>query len=297
MKTRKEVAKMSTIGFIGTGVMGASMVQHLLRGGYNVIVHNRTKEKTSVLVEKGAVWANTPQELAEQANVIMTMVGYPHDVEQLYTGNNGILAYAQRGSICIDFTTSTPTLAENLYKQAKEKGIHMLDAPVSGGDIGAREAKLAIMVGGDAEVFERVLPLLQLLGTNIVLQGEAGSGQHTKMCNQIAIASNMIGVCEAIAYAKQAGLSPEQVLKSISTGAAGSWSLSNLAPRMMKGDFAPGFYIKHFIKDMKIALEEAERMNLSLPGLAMAKAMYEELAAHGKENDGTQALYTTYIQR
>ncbi|WP_028399494.1 NAD(P)-dependent oxidoreductase [Ectobacillus panaciterrae] len=288
--------QITTIGFIGTGVMGKSMVRHLLKGGYTVYVYNRTKAKASDLVEEGAVWIDTPKEIAETADVIMTMVGYPQDVEEIYFGEEGMLAHAKEGTIFIDFTTSTPTLAKRIYNEAKERNVHALDAPVSGGDVGAKEARLAIMAGGDEDAFEHCLPLFRLLGTNVLLQGPAGSGQHTKMCNQIAIASNMIGVCEAIAYAKKAGLNPEQVLESISTGAAGSWSLSNLAPRMIKGNFEPGFYIKHFIKDMKIALEEAELMQLDVPGLALAKEMYEELAEYGEENSGTQALYKRYIK-
>ncbi|AMX84209.1 oxidoreductase [Geobacillus subterraneus] len=286
---------MKTIGFIGLGVMGKSMARHLLKAGYPLLVHTRTKEKALDLLEEGAVWKETVADLAKEADVVMTMVGYPYDVEQVYFGEGGILEQARPGTYVIDMTTSTPTLAQAIYEAAKQKGIHALDAPVSGGDIGAREGTLTIMVGGDEEVFLACKPILERLGTNIVLQGKAGAGQHTKMCNQIAIATNMIGVCEAMAYAKQAGLDPLRVLESIAKGAAGSWSLSNLAPRMLAGDFAPGFYIKHFIKDMKIALEEAERMNLPLPGLALAKSMYEELAQAGEENSGTQALYKRYI--
>jgi 3-hydroxyisobutyrate dehydrogenase len=288
--------QITTIGFIGTGVMGKSMVRHLLKGGYTVHVYNRTKEKAEELLQEGALWENTPKDIAEKADVVMTMVGYPSDVEEVYFGEEGMLAHAKEGTIFIDFTTSTPTLAKRIYKETKERNMHALDAPVSGGDVGAKEARLAIMVGGDEDIFKECLPLFHLLGTNIILQGPAGSGQHTKMCNQIAIASNMIGVCEAIAYAKKAGLNPERVLESISTGAAGSWSLSNLAPRMINDNFEPGFYIKHFIKDMKIALEEAELMNLQVPGLSLAKDMYEELAAQGEENSGTQALYKRYIK-
>ncbi|AGT31341.1 oxidoreductase [Geobacillus genomosp. 3] len=288
---------MKTIGFIGLGVMGKSMAHHLLKAGYPLLVHTRTKEKALDLLEEGAVWKDTIADLAREADVVMTMVGYPHDVEQVYLGEGGILENARPGTYVIDMTTSTPTLARAIYEAAKQKGIHALDAPVSGGDIGAREGTLTIMVGGDEEVFLACKPILERLGTNIVLQGKAGAGQHTKMCNQIAIATNMIGVCEAMAYAKRAGLDPLKVLESIAKGAAGSWSLSNLAPRMLSGDFAPGFYIKHFIKDMKIALEEAERMNLPLPGLALAKQMYEELAQTGEENSGTQALYKRYVEK
>lgn len=286
----------ASIGFVGTGVMGKSMVRHLIKAGYIVYVYNRTKEKTAALIEEGAHWCDSPKEIAKKVDVVMTMVGYPHDVEEVYFGAEGILTHAKRGTITIDFTTSTPTLAKRIYEEGKSKGIHVLDAPVSGGDIGAKEGRLAIMIGGDEEAYEACLPLFELLGKNIILQGNAGSGQHTKMCNQIAIASNMLGVCEALAYAKKAGLHPEKVLQSISTGAAGSWSLSNLAPRMLQGDFEPGFYVKHFIKDMKIALAEAEQLGLSAPGLALARELYEQLMQDGEENSGTQALYKRYIK-
>lgn len=288
---------MKTIGFIGLGVMGKSMARHLLKAGYPLLAYTRTKEKAEDLLQEGAVWKETVADLAREADVVMTMVGDPYDVEQVYFGEGGILENARPGTYVIDMTTSTPTLAQSIYEAAKQKGIHALDAPVSGGDIGAREGTLTIMVGGDEDVFLACKPILERLGTNIVRQGGAGAGQHTKMCNQIAIATNMIGVCEAMAYAKRAGLDPFKVLESIAKGAAGSWSLSNLAPRMLSGDFAPGFYVKHFIKDMKIALEEAERMNLPLPGLALAKQMYEELAQAGEENSGTQALYKRYIRQ
>lgn len=281
----------TVIGFIGTGVMGKSMAGHLLDAGYQLTVYTRTKEKAADLLEKGAVWSATPREVARKADVIFTIVGYPSDVEEIYLGEDGLIANGKQGSYLIDMTTSTPSLAKKIYEQAKEKGMNAIDAPVSGGDVGAREAKLAIMVGGDNEAFLKVEPLLNILGTNIVHQGVAGAGQHTKMCNQIAIASNMIGVSEAIIYAQKAGLDPETVLKSISTGAAGSWSLSNLAPRMINGNFEPGFYIKHFIKDMKIALDEAKRMDMEVPGLSLALSLYEQLAGKGEENSGTQALY------
>ncbi|WP_379966730.1 NAD(P)-dependent oxidoreductase [Ectobacillus sp. sgz5001026] len=283
------------VGFIGTGVMGKSMVRHLLQGGYSVHIYNRTKAKAADLIEEGAIWEESPREIAKKASVVMTMVGYPYDVEEVYLGEEGLVENAKEGTIFIDFTTSTPTLAKRIYEETKKRNMHSIDAPVSGGDIGAKEAKLAIMVGGDEEVFQACLPMLNLLGKNIILQGPAGSGQHTKMCNQIAIASNMIGVCEAIAYAQKSGLEPKRVLESIASGAAGSFSLSNLAPRMIEGNFDPGFYIKHFIKDMKIALEEAEAMKLEVPGLSLAKQMYEELAKQGEENNGTQALIKRYI--
>ncbi|MFC4320397.1 NAD(P)-dependent oxidoreductase [Litchfieldia salsa] len=282
----------TVIGFIGTGVMGKSMAGHLLKAGYKVVIYSRTKEKASELLESGAIWKDSVANLAKEANVIITIVGYPSDVEEVYLGENGVLNNAMKGTYIIDMTTSTPSLAKEIFRQAKERDINSLDAPVSGGDVGAKEARLTIMVGGEERAYNACLPVLECMGHNIVLQGDAGAGQHTKMCNQIAIASNMIGVSEAMAYATKAGLNPENVLKSISFGAAGSWSLSNLAPRMIVGDFEPGFYVKHFIKDMQIALDEAELMDMNTPGLELAKSLYEELANLGEENSGTQALFT-----
>jgi len=286
----------SIIGFVGTGVMGSSMAKNLLNKGYRVVVYNRTKQKAEELLSLGAKWADTPKEVAEKAAIIITIVGYPSDVEEVYLGEDGILSNAKEGSYTIDMTTSTPSLAKRLFEEGKKRGIYVMDAPVSGGDIGAREGKLSIMVGGEEMSFKELIPVFEILGTNIVYQGEAGAGQHTKMCNQIAIASNMIGVCEAIVYAQKAGLNPDTVLKSISTGAAGSFSLSNLAPRMIKGDFEPGFYIKHFIKDMRIALEEAKLMGMDTPGLELAENLYSRLAKLGEEESGTQALYKYYQQ-
>ena len=282
------------IGFIGLGVMGKSMAAHLLKAGFEVFVYTRTKDKSSELLSQGAKWASAPKEIAQKANVIISMVGYPSDVEEIYLGENGLIENGKQGTYLIDMTTSTPTLAVKIAEEAKKRGMESLDAPVSGGDIGARDAKLTIMVGGSSEAFEAVRPIFDIIGSNVVHQGPAGSGQHTKMCNQIAIASNMIGVTEAISYAKKAGLDPERVLRSISSGSAGSWSLSNLVPRMVEGDFEPGFYIKHFIKDMKIALDEAERMGMDAPGLSLSKSLYERLAEAGEENSGTQALYKHY---
>lgn len=279
------------IGFIGTGVMGKSMAEHLLKAGYPLYVYTRTKAKAQGLIDQGAKWAETPKELAEKANVVVTIVGYPSDVEEVYLGENGLITNGKQGTYLIDMTTSTPSLAKKIAQEAGEKGMHALDAPVSGGDIGAKEARLAIMVGGEKQAFDAVEPILNLLGTNIVLQGEAGAGQHTKMCNQIAIATNMIGVTEALVYAEKAGLDPKTVLNSITTGAAGSWSLSNLTPRVMNNDFEPGFMIKHFVKDMGIALEEAEKMNLHLPGLDLAQSLYKKLEEAGYGDCGTQALY------
>lgn len=278
------------IGFIGIGVMGKSMANHLLSEGYPLFVFSRTKEKAEELLENGAEWVDNPKEIAEHADIIITMVGYPHDVEEIYFGENGIFAGAKKEAVFIDMTTSTPTLAKKIFEEGKKLGVHTLDAPVSGGDIGAKNGTLSIMVGGDVKTFNEMTPIFNILGENIVYQGEAGAGQHTKMCNQIAIASNMIGVTESIVYARKAGLNPESVLKSISSGAAGSWSMSNLIPRVLKEDYSPGFFIKHFIKDMGIALEEAEKMELRLPGLELAKKMYDSLVEQGEENNGTQAL-------
>ncbi|MFJ8261727.1 NAD(P)-dependent oxidoreductase [Rummeliibacillus sp. NPDC094406] len=283
-----------SIGFIGTGVMGVSIVKHLLKDGQEVHIYSRTKAKAEPLIELGAKWYGTAGEAAQKSDIIFTMVGFPQDVEEVYFADHGIFANSKAGTIVVDMTTSQPTLAKKIAEHAKSVHMEALDAPVSGGDVGAQNGTLSIMVGGDKAVFYKVLPLFEVFGENIVYQGDAGAGQHTKMCNQIAIATNMIGVCEAIAYGKKAGLDINTVLESISAGAAGSWSLSNLAPRMVNGDKAPGFYIKHFIKDMRIALEEAELMHLELPGLTLAKQMYDELAAKGYDENGTQALIDFY---
>ncbi|SFE37172.1 3-hydroxyisobutyrate dehydrogenase [Lentibacillus persicus] len=284
------VSAESVVGLVGTGVMGKSMARNLQKSGYPINVFTRTKEKAQALLENGAVWKKSISQLANDSDVIITMVGYPSDVEQIYLGQNGIIENAKEGTYVIDMTTSKPALAEEIARQAAERDIHVLDAPVSGGDIGAKNGTLAIMAGGEQDVFNDVMPLFEIMGDNIILQGEAGAGQHTKMVNQIAIASNMIGVCEAIAYAKEAGLNPSRVLDSISTGAAGSFSLSKLAPRMLEGDFEPGFYVKHFIKDMTIALESAREMGLTTPGLELSLKLYQDLAVKGENDSGTQAL-------
>ncbi|GKV55763.1 putative oxidoreductase YkwC [Sporosarcina sp. NCCP-2222] len=283
------------IGFIGTGVMGASIVRHLLKAGHEVSIFTRTAEKAAPLVDEGAKWVSSPREAAVEADMVFTMVGYPHDVEEVYFSDNGVFAGASKGQIFIDMTTSSPTLAIKIAKEAEKLGMHAMDAPVSGGDVGARNGTLSIMCGGDKETFVSALPVLEIFGAQIVYQGKAGAGQHAKMCNQIAIATNMIGVCESLAYGKKAGLDLDTVLESISSGAAGSWSLSNLAPRMLSGNFEPGFYIKHFQKDMDIALQEAEAMNLRLPGLSLAREMYDDLVAEGYGSKGTQALYLAYL--
>ena len=274
--------------------MGRSMAGHLLQAGYSLHVFNRSKEKAEALVERGAVWQDSVAALAANADVVITMVGFPQDVDAVYLGADGLVAHARPGSVLIDMTTSSPRLARRISEEAGKREIDCLDAPVSGGDIGAREARLSIMVGGDEAVFKRILPIFEILGKNIVLQGPAGSGQHTKMCNQIAVASGMVGVCEAMAYAKKSGLDPDTVLKSIASGAAASWALSNMAPRFLEGNYAPGFYVKHFIKDMSIGLEEGSAMGLEMPGLALTKQLYEEIAATGGENDGTQSLFRLY---
>lgn len=282
--------KKETIGFIGLGIMGKSMAGHILRAGYPLVVYNRTKKKADELVARGAKWADSPAEIAAQSDIVLTIVGFPEDVEEVYLGEQGLLTRGKVGSVYIDLTTSSPTLAQKLAEIGMEKGIHVLDAPVSGGDIGAKNATLAIMVGGEKAAYEKVLPILQLLGKKITYMGPAGAGQHTKMANQIAIATNMIGVCESLVYAKKAGLDVQKVFDTISTGAAKSFSLSSYGPRIIKGDYSPGFFIKHFIKDMRIALNEAEKMGIEFPGLALAKEMYEKLAKEGEENSGTQAL-------
>lgn len=285
-----------TIAFIGTGVMGRSMAGHLLNAGYPLNVYNRTKSKTDELVAAGATWCDTPSAASAGADIIITIVGFPKDVEEVYLGDDGILANAKSGSLFIDMTTSSPALAKKIAETAEGKGIGSLDAPVSGGDLGAKEARLSIMVGGSQADFDRALPAFEIMGKNIQLQGPAGSGQYTKMVNQIAIAAGMLGITEAMAYAKKSGLDPFHVLKSIETGAAGSWSLSNLSPRALKGDFAPGFFVKHFIKDMRIAIESADEMGLELPGLKLAKSLYDKLAAQGGEDNGTQALLMLYSE-
>ena len=289
------MAQDETIGFIGIGVMGKSMAGHLLAAGYPLHVYNRTRNKAEALVEKGAKWESSVAAVARAADVVITIVGFPTDVEAVYLGPEGIVANAKPGALLIDMTTSSPDLADRIATEAKAKGLQCLDAPVSGGDVGAREARLSVMVGGEEEAFNRARPIFEKIGKNIVRQGGPGAGQHTKMCNQIAIASGMVAICEAMAYAQRSGLDPATVLKSIEAGAAGSWSLSNLAPRMLQGNFAPGFFVKHFIKDMRIAVESAERMKLDLPGLALAKKLYEKLASQGGENDGTQALFKLYM--
>src|SRR5882724_1499322 len=283
-----------SIAFIGTGVMGRSMAGHLQKAGHALHVYNRTKGKAQALVDAGARWHDSAGSAASAADVVITMLGFPTDVEQTYFGPAGIIARAKSGALLVDMTTSSPVLARRIAEAAAKHGLASLDAPVSGGDVGAKEARLVIMVGGDEAAFQRALPVFSLMGKNILRQGAAGAGQHCKMANQIAVAASMLAWVEALAYAQKAGLDPARVLESISGGAAGSWSMANLAPRALAGNFAPGFYVKHFIKDMRIALEAAAEMKLDLPGLACAKKLYDQVAARGWDENGTQALYKLY---
>ncbi len=278
------------VGWIGTGVMGSSMCGHLLTAGYPVRVFNRSRDRAETLVEAGAVWCDSPEEVAAGSDVTFSIVGYPADVRTVILGPAGALAGAAEGSVIVDMTTSEPTLAREIFDAAAERGVEALDAPVSGGDIGARNATLVVMVGGTEAGFQRVLPLFEKLGQKIVLEGGPGAGQHTKMMNQIAIAGGMIGVCEALLYADAAGLDLEQALDTISGGAAGSWSLTNYTPRILRGDLEPGFKIDHFLKDLGIALAEAGRMDVSLPGTALAEQLYRAARAQGYGQKGTQAL-------
>lgn len=279
------------IGWIGTGVMGSSMCGQLLSAGNELVIYSRTKSKAEELLAQGAVWADSPSELAVQCSIIFTIVGYPEDVHQVYLGENGIFSAVQAGTYLIDMTTSEPSQAAALSVAAAQSGCSFLDAPVSGGDIGAREGTLAIMAGGDKQAFRHIEPYFKLMGKTISYMGPSGSGQHTKMCNQILIASTMIGVVESLIYASRSGLSPDEVIDVIGKGAASSWSINILGRRIASEDFSPGFYIKHFVKDMGIALKEAEKMNIALPGLALVYQFYQAALAQGLGENGTQGLY------
>ncbi len=285
-----------SIAFIGTGVMGRSMAGHLQKAGHTLHVYNRTKEKAQALLDAGATWHDTAGEAAAQADVVITMLGFPTDVDQTYLGTGGVIARAKSGTLLIDMTTSSPVLARKIADAASAKGMVSLDAPVSGGDLGAREARLVIMVGGDAAAFARAKPLFEIMGKNIALLGGAGAGQYCKMANQIAVAVGMVSWCEALAYAKKAGLDPAAVHASISGGAAGGWAMTNLAPRALSGNYAPGFYVKHILKDIKIAIDSAAEMKLDLPGLAIAQKLYTDVSTHGWSECGTQALYRLYTE-
>jgi len=283
--------KEKKIGWIGTGLMGNPMVKHLLKAGYTVGVHNRTKEKATDLIEMGCTWYDTPSDLAANAEIVVTIIGFPKDVEECYFGEQGIFKTIQPGTILIDMTTTKPSLAIKIAEQASMVDAEFIDAPVSGGQLGAINGNLSIMMGGKKEVVDTMLPLFQAFGKNMVYQGKAGAGQHTKMCNQITIAGTLIGVCEGLIYAVKAGLNLNSMLESITKGAAGCWSLDVLAPKIVKGDYSPGFSIDNFVKDLTIALEEAEAMRLSLPGLALVKQLYISIQAMGKGSSGNQALY------
>ena len=278
------------IGWIGTGVMGRWMCEHAMTKGYTATIFNRTRDKAAPLIEQGAVWADTPKQVAENSDVVFAIVGFPHDVREVFLDRNGALAGSRPGNIFVDMTTSEPSLAREIYAAARQKGVFSVDAPVSGGDVGARNAGLSIMVGGDAEAVEAIRPLFECMGRTIVHQGGAGSGQHTKMVNQILIASNMIALCEGLLYGFKAGLDLETVFKSVSVGAAGSRALDGLGPRIMARDFEPGFYVEHFIKDMGIALDESKRMGVCMPGLSLAHQLYIALQAQGYGRKGTHAL-------
>lgn len=286
-----------SIAFIGTGVMGRSMAGHLLAAGHRLHVHNRTAAKAADLLAAGATWHDTPGAAAAQADFVITIVGYPRDVEETYFAPHGVLAHARPGAVLIDMTTSSPVLARRIAAAAADRGLAALDAPVTGGDVGAREARLSIMVGGDAAAFERARPLFERMGKIIVHQGGPGAGQLCKLANQIGIASVMMSWCEALAFGRAAGLDPARVLENIGGGAAGSVGMTVLAPRALRGDFAPGFYVKHFIKDMDLALEAAAQMQLDLPGLATARKLYELARTRGYDDCGTQVLWRLYAER
>ncbi|WP_312429751.1 NAD(P)-dependent oxidoreductase [Lacrimispora sp.] len=285
---------MKKIGFIGIGIMGKSMVRNLMKAGYEVAVYSRTRSKAEDILSEGAIWCEDVKACSKGRDTVITIVGYPQDVEEVYFGENGIIANADKGTCLIDMTTTSPKLAVRIYEEAKQAGLKALDAPVTGGDTGAREGTLTILVGGDRDTYGSCLPVFEAMGKAIRYEGKAGNGQHTKMCNQIAIAGALSGVCEAMVYAKANGLDVDTMVDSIATGAAGSAQLNAMAPRILSGDFAPGFFIKHFIKDMKLAAEEAEGAGIRLGVLDHVLSMYESMAASGHEEEGTQALVKYY---
>lgn len=278
------------VGWVGTGVMGASMAGHLLAAGHPLTIHTRSRSKAVALEEQGAVWADSPANVARESDITFAIVGYPSDVRQVFLGADGIVAGANSGSTVVDMTTSEPSLAVEIATAASAKSVGAIDAPVSGGDVGAKNATLSIMIGGADDDVAAVWPLFEIMGRTLVHMGGPGAGQHTKMVNQILIATGMIGVSEALLYAQQAGLDLDRAVEAVSGGAAGSWSLSNYGPRMLEGDFAPGFFVDHFVKDMSIALKESASMELSVPGLALAHQLYVGLQAQGGGRQGTQAL-------
>lgn len=282
------------LGFIGTGVMGSSMAGHLLDAGNEVHIYNRTKSKAARLVEKGAIWENSPADIAKKCDVIFTIVGFPSDVEGIYLGNDGLIPNAHEGAILVDMTTSSPELAERIYNAGKQRGLGVLDAPVTGGDKGAREATLTILVGGDDDDFAHVTEYFNIMGRTIKHMGAAGAGQNAKLANQIVITGTMTGMCEALAFAKACNLNLEELLDALNGGAASTWSLANYGPRILKGDFEPGFFVKHYIKDMKLAEAAAKGKNLNLPALTLTRTLYEKLADDGYQDKGTQSLYYLY---
>ena len=284
------------VGWIGTGVMGLSMCGHLQAKGYPTTIYSRTKSRAQSLVDKGAAWADTPAAVAAASDVIFTIVGLPSDVREVYFGGKGILSAGRKGAITVDMTTTEPSLAREIYESAKAKGISAIDAPVSGGDVGAKAATLSIMVGGDKDAVEKVMPMFQAMGKNIVHQGGAGTGQHTKMCNQIVLSGTIIGVCESLLYGYKAGLDLDTMLSSVSKGAAQCWILDNLAPKMVKRNFDPGFFVEHFEKDLGIVLDESKRMGISMPGLALVRQFYVALKAQGHGRLGYHALLLTLEQ-
>jgi len=284
------------IGWIGCGVMGGSMCGHLIKSGFDTRVFTRTRSKADPLIAAGATWAGSPAEVARDCDIVFAIVGFPQDVREIFLGKAGALSGIREGGVLVDMTTSQPSLAKEIFQAAKAKRVYAIDAPVSGGDVGAKNGTLSIMIGGDKSIVDALNPCWNAMGKTIVYQGLAGSGQHTKMVNQTLIATNMIGLCEALLYAHKAGLDLSTVMESVSSGAAGSWSLSNLGPRIIANDFDPGFFVEHFVKDMEIALQEAQQMNLCLPGLALAKQLFLALQAQGHGKMGTHSLQLALAQ-
>ena len=285
---------MKNIGFIGIGVMGKSMAANLLKKGFSVSIYTRTKQKALPIIEQGALWCDTIADCVKDKDAVITMVGYPKDVQEVYFAKEGILENVKKGAYVIDMTTTSPKLSVKIYEQAKQKGVFALDAPVSGGDIAAEQGSLSIMVGGEKEVFDHCKDIFEAMGKNIVYQGKAGSGQHTKMANQIALAGVISGLCEAMVYGERVGLDLKTMLESIAKGAAGSWQMECMAPRILKGDFAPGFFIKHYVKDLNIAMEESEERGLFLNVLQVVRNTYETMERAGDGELGTQALIQFY---
>jgi len=279
------------IGWIGTGIMGGPMCGHVLSGGYRTSIYNRTKSKAEELINKGAVWRTSPEEVAKNSDIIFTILGYPEDVREVYFGKEGIFTSLKSGTVLVDMTTTEPSLSIEIYNKAKDRGVYAVDAPVSGGDIGAHNAKLSIMVGGDEEIVSSIIPLLRLMGHQIVYEGGPGAGQHTKVCNQITVGGVMTGICEALLYSYKAGLDPDTMIKTVCAGAASTWLMENLGPKIIDNDFKPGFFVEHFIKDLGIAIAECKRMNLDLPGLKLSMELYEKTRDLGFGKLGTQALF------